>query len=125
LTQAVDALEHKFRTVTNGLDTLTDTHRASQAAEQMLATLASIRSTGGATSQSLIREEQMLSRIARQLHLPEEMLRTRLTAMRRDAGRRRTTSTQSAVPTYIQTSSPVPKLANCRSRTATCWNLCY
>lgn len=111
LTQAVDALEHKFRTVTNGLDTLTDTHRASQAAEQMLATLASIRSTGGATSQSLLREEQMLSRIARQFHLPEETLRTRLTAMRRDAGRRRTAPSQSAATTNQLTSSPVPKLA--------------
>jgi DNA primase len=97
LTQAVDALEHKFRTVTNGLDTLTDTHRASQAAEQMLATLASIRSTGGATSQSLLREEQMLSRIARRFHLPEEKLRTRLTAMRRTA-RSRVATTLRAVP---------------------------
>jgi DNA primase len=97
LTQAVDALEHKFRTVTNGLDTLTDTHRASQAAEQMLATLASIRPAGGgATSQSLLREEQMLSRIARKFHLPEEKLRTRLTAMRRSAKRRERTSVAAA-----------------------------
>ncbi len=44
LATAVDALEHKFRSVTNGLDTLTDTHRASQAAEQLLATLAQIPS---------------------------------------------------------------------------------
>jgi len=36
LATAVDALEHKFKVVTNGLDTLTDTHRASQAAEQLL-----------------------------------------------------------------------------------------
>jgi hypothetical protein len=75
--------------VTNGLDTLTDTHRASQAAEQLLATLVSIRPTGGgATSQTLLREEQMLSRIARRFHLPEEKLRTRLTAMRREARKR-------------------------------------
>jgi len=93
LTQAVDALEHKFRTVTNGLDTFTDTHRVSQAAEQLLATLVSIRPTsGGATSQSLLREEQMLSRIARKFHLPEEKLRSRLTSMRRAARRRVTTA---------------------------------
>ena len=79
LAQAVDALEHKFKAVTNGLDTLTDTHRASQAAEQLLATLAQIRPHGGgASSQTLLREEQMLSRIARQFHLPEEKLRSRL-----------------------------------------------
>jgi DNA primase len=85
LDQAVDPLEHKFNAVTHGLDTLTDTHRAAQAAEQMLATLASIRPAGGgASSQVLLREEQMLSRIARKFHLPEEKLRTRLTALRRE-----------------------------------------
>jgi hypothetical protein len=79
--------------VTNGLDTLTDTHRASQAAEQLLATLAKIRPAGGGTSShTLLREEQMLSRIARSFHLPEERLRNRLTALRREA-RRRTTRT--------------------------------
>src|SRR4029079_4485843 len=83
---AVDALEHKFKVVTNGLDTLTDTHRASQAAEQLLGTLAQLRPTGaGASSTTLLREEQMLSRIARKFHLPEEQLRSRLNAIRRDA----------------------------------------
>jgi hypothetical protein len=72
--------------VTNGLDTLTDTHRASQAAEQMLATLAQIRPAGGgASSQTLLREETMLGRIARKFHLPEEQLRSRLGALRREA----------------------------------------
>jgi DNA primase len=86
LTQSVDALEHKFNAVTNGLDTLTDTHRASQAAEQMLATLAHIRPAGGgASSQTLLREETMLGRIARKFHLPEEQLRSRLTALRRES----------------------------------------
>lgn len=86
LATAVDALEHKFKVVTNGLDTLTDTHRASQAAEQLLATLAQLRPTAaGASSTTLLREEQMLSRIARQFHLPEEKLRSRLNALRREA----------------------------------------
>jgi DNA primase len=85
LAQAVDALEHKFKTVTNGLDTLTDTHRTAQAAEHLLATLASIRPSSGATSEAIVREDQMLSRIARQFHLAEETLRTRLTAIRRSA----------------------------------------
>jgi DNA primase len=88
--QAVDALEHKFKAVTNGLDTLTDTHRSSQAAEQLLATLAQIRpAASGASSTTLLREEQMLSRISRQFHLPEESLRSRLTAIRQDASARR------------------------------------
>jgi DNA primase len=86
LATAVDALEHKFKVVTNGLDTLTDTHRASQAAEQLLVTLAQLRpAAAGASSTTLLREEQMLSRIARQFHLPEEKLRSRLNSLRREA----------------------------------------
>lgn len=99
LAEAVDALEHKFKVVTNGLDTLTDTHRASQAAEQLLATLAQIRpNASGASSQTMIREEQMLSRIARKFHLPEEKLRERLKAVRRDVRVKRS-------PTYVPDSS--------------------
>jgi len=99
LTQAVDALEHKFKAVTHGLDTLTDTHGASQAAEQMLTTLAQIRPAGGgASSQALLREEQMLSRIARKFHLPEEKLRSRLAAMRRKSRNRQAASHAVAVP---------------------------
>jgi DNA primase len=91
LAQAVDALEHKFRTVTNGLDTLTDTHRASQAAEQLLATLAQIRpASADASSATLLREAQMLGRIARKFHLPEDKLRSRLVAIRQEARGRRT-----------------------------------
>ncbi len=93
LAQAVDALEHKFKSVTDGLDTLSDTHRASQAAEQILATLAQIRPAGGgASSQTLLREEQMLSRIARRFHLPEEKLRSRLSTLRRESRRRQAAS---------------------------------
>jgi DNA primase len=86
LATAVDALEHKFKVVTNGLDTLTDTHRASQAAEQLLGTLAQLRpASAGASSTTMLREEQMLSRIARKFHLPEEKLRSRLNSLRREA----------------------------------------
>ena len=86
LSQATDALEHKFNAVTNGLDLLTDTHRAAQAAEQMLGTLAQIRPvSGSASSTALLREQQMLSRIARKFHLPEEQLRMRLLAVRRES----------------------------------------
>ena len=43
LAGAVDALEHKFHSVTHGLDLSTDTHRAAEAVEQVLATLAQLR----------------------------------------------------------------------------------
>ncbi len=84
LAGAVDALEHKFHSVTQGLDLSTDTHRASEAVEQLLATLAQLRpASSGAASPALLREEQMLGRIARQFRLPEEQLRNRMTALRR------------------------------------------
>ncbi len=106
--QAVDPLEHKFRTVTNGLDTLTDTHRASQAAEVLLATLAQLRPAGGgASSTTLLREEQMLSRIARRFHLPEEKLRSRLTSLRRKSRGRPRPQADAA----SQTENELPKLA--------------
>jgi DNA primase len=110
LAQAVDALEHKFNAVTQGLDTLTDTHRASQAAEQLLATLASIRpAAGGANSQALLREEQMLSRVARKFHMPEDKLRSRLSALRKEARRRKSAAPASA-PSE-QPASNAPRLA--------------
>jgi len=81
---AVDALEHKFHSVTHGLDLSTDTHRAAEAVEQVLGTLAQLRTTSSdAASPTLLREQQMLGRIARQFRLPEEQLRIRLTALRR------------------------------------------
>ena len=65
LATAVDALEHKFNSVTQGLDLSTDTHRASEAVEQVLATLAQLRpASSDAASPTLLREEQMLGRIA-------------------------------------------------------------
>jgi DNA primase len=89
VSKAADALEHKFQAVTNGLDTLTDTHRASQAAEQLLATLARIRpASGRASSRPLLREQQMVSRIAHRFHLPEEHLRNRLAGLRKEGSRR-------------------------------------
>jgi DNA primase len=98
LTTAVDALEHKFLSVSHGLDTSTDTHRAAQAAEQMLATLAHIRpSADAASSPVLLREQQMLGRISRRFQLPEDQLRNRLVALRR-ARQSRPTFTRSDAP---------------------------
>jgi hypothetical protein len=93
------------------LDTLTDTHRASQAAEQLLATLASIRpAAGGASSQALLREEQMLSRVARKFHMPEDKLRSRLSALRQEARRRKPAA--SSEPNSEQRASKATRLAD-------------
>jgi DNA primase len=111
LTQAVDALEHKFNAVTQGLDTLTDTHSASQAAEQILQALASIRvAAATASSQALLREEQMLSRVARKFHMPEDKLRSRLSALRQEARRRKPAASSDA--SSEQRVSKTPRLAD-------------
>jgi DNA primase len=113
LATAVDALEHKFLSVTKGLDISTDTHRAAQAVEQVLASLAQFRSgaSSGATSAVILREQQMLGRVARQFHLPEEQLRTRLVALRRAAKPSQSTSRQSSPQSPDPPRQPV-RLAN-------------
>jgi DNA primase len=97
---AVDALEHKFRSVTHGLDLSTDTHRATEAVEQVLGTLAQLRpASSEAASPTLLREQQMLGRIAREFRLPEEQLRNRLTALRRSRQSRPTQTRRDAAET--------------------------
>jgi DNA primase len=114
LSEAVDALEHKFRTVTNGLAISTDTHRASQAVEQVLATLAQMRTASAeASSAVLLREQQMLGRVAREFRLPEEQLRTRLVALRRDARHRQPASQAGSPAAAPQSPHKLADLAAC------------
>ena len=85
---AVDALEHKIRTVTRGIDPQRDTHRANQALEEMLSTLAKApRLQTGGDSGAKLREQQMLARLAREFRVPEEQLRQRLGGLRRGSQR--------------------------------------
>jgi hypothetical protein len=98
------------------LDTLVDTHRASQAAEQLLSTLAQIRPAhGGANSTALLREEQMLGRIARQFHLSEERLRSRLISLRRGARRRGNGRSSAAVAQVWRSTCVGPRTAGARA----------
>ena len=84
LATAVDALEHKVRISTHQLDPVRDIHRANEALEDLLGTLAnSPRLSGQTTSEVRLREQQFLSRMARQFQVEETELRTRLTALRR------------------------------------------
>ncbi|HZZ73315.1 MAG TPA: DNA primase [Pirellulales bacterium] len=84
LDTAVDALEHKLRTVTRGVDLLRDTHRANLALEEVLATLAKApRQDAQNSSGSKLREQQILARLARDFRVREEELRQRLGALRR------------------------------------------
>ena len=65
LSEAVDALEHKIQTVTKGMVAASDTHQANIAVEEILGTLARIsRPTHGVSSAAVLREQQVLSRLA-------------------------------------------------------------
>jgi DNA primase len=83
LAQSVDALQHKILAVTNGLVPGADAHRSSQAVESILATLARALPAARASSAALVREQQVLVRLARQFGHPEDSLRSRLKALRR------------------------------------------
>lgn len=86
LARSVDALEHKINAVTKGLAPGAAPHRSAQAVEAILATLArALPTAASASSAALVREQQVLVRIARQFGLGEDTLRTRLKALRQAA----------------------------------------
>ncbi|MEQ8790379.1 MAG: DNA primase [Pirellulaceae bacterium] len=86
LATAVDALEHKVRVTTQGIDPAADTHRANVAVEEILATLAKApRTPTSASGATRLREQQLLSRLARQFYLPESELWERMNQLRRGA----------------------------------------
>jgi DNA primase len=84
LADAVDALEHKVRTVTAGLDLLRDVDRAHRALEEILRTMANAPRAVGVSDESLrLREQHLLARLARQFHVEETTLRARLVELRK------------------------------------------
>lgn len=82
LTGAIDALEHKIRHAIRGLDLARDTHRANQALEEILRTIAS-GLPAGTLDQSGLRAQQLLARLARQFVLDEADVRSRFNQLRR------------------------------------------
>ena len=80
--KAPDAIAHKILVETRGVDLVNDTHRSNQALESILKTLANIPEDENSTAKS-IREDQMLLRLGRQFQLAPEMVRRRLTDLRR------------------------------------------
>ena len=86
LEQALDAFEHAVATRTQGIDLLRDTHRANQALEQLLATISKApRMTSDTSSSRLLRERQIIARLAREFRLDETTLRTRIAELRKAA----------------------------------------
>ncbi len=80
---AADALEFKLQRVSAGFDPLVDTHRANQAIEDMLSLLAKVPHSGLISNDAfLLRQNQLLPRLARRFAIAEESLRERLTSLR-------------------------------------------
>ncbi|PQO42455.1 DNA primase [Blastopirellula marina] len=87
LDKSLDALEHKIRIATNGVNLANDLHGANDALEDVLNTLAKAPNLGSSTSSEVrLREHQFLARIARQFQVDDSELRTRLASLRRAAG---------------------------------------
>ena len=83
LAQAIDALEHRILVSTEGLDPVTQPDRAHRALEEILQTMAAApRLQLGMNESTRLREQQMLARLARQFHVDESFVRSRLTELR-------------------------------------------
>ncbi len=84
LDQALDAFEHAVDSRTRGVDLLRDTHRANQALEQLLAIISKApRMSADTSSARLLRERQVIARLAREFRMDETVLRTRIGELRK------------------------------------------
>ena len=89
-TKSVDALEHAFRTETEGLDLERDVHGSAQSLERLISIVAKApRLSADSTVQNRFREEKILHRLAVSFRVPEADIRRRLTELRRAGARRR------------------------------------
>lgn len=80
LAGAVDALDHKLRVATRGLDSSSDLDRIHRSQEEVLRTLA--KGPRPTDSAACLREDQVLSRLAHRFRTSEVSLRERLTKLR-------------------------------------------
>ncbi len=80
---AVDALEYKIQVAIGGINLASDIHRANQALESILASLARAPVPRSSTPQGFrLRQQQVIGRLARLFSVPEIDLRGRLTELR-------------------------------------------
>jgi DNA primase len=109
---AVDALEHSFRVATRGIDMARDVHRASDALERLLATVAKApRLRADTTRDDRFREEKILQRLAASFRISEQDVRERLTGLRREGQRRAAPARPAELSKSV--SKPVGKIEPC------------
>ncbi len=81
--RAPDAIAHKIMIETRGIDLVHDSHRANQALENILKTLANVPASLIAESAAKsMRQDQILMRLARQFQLSVDQVRRRLNELR-------------------------------------------
>ncbi|MEM9411696.1 MAG: DNA primase [Planctomycetota bacterium] len=81
--RADDAIGHKIKVETSGIDLVTDTHRANAALDKILQTLARIpASLLGGSADKILRQEQLLTRLARQFGVEREQIKNRMLELR-------------------------------------------
>ncbi len=107
LATATDALEHKIKIATCGIDLARDTHRANQALEEILATIARGLPPGTLDSTGL-RAHQLLARLARQFQLDDGDVRSRFSQLRRSVKGRTQSADASPSPTTYDRSALSP-----------------
>jgi DNA primase len=104
LGEAIDALEHKIRTATRGIDLARDTHRANLALEEILTTIARGMPASGVDAVAL-RAQQLIARLARQFGLDEGDVRSRFNQLRRSSVESRKSKVESPLETPGPTTS--------------------
>ncbi|MCS7306116.1 MAG: DNA primase [Thermoguttaceae bacterium] len=88
-TETLDALEHAYRIRTRNIDIRRDIQAATAALESLLEIIACApRLREDSPQQRLLREQLLLQRLAEQFRLPEQLVRNRLTEVRRRLQRR-------------------------------------
>jgi DNA primase len=94
---AVDALEHKVRVATQGIDLFRDTHAATAALEDILEVLSKGQTGALDSAESRrIKEQQLLRRLSREFGVDEEGLRLRMSQLRGRRGTKPVVTTASA-----------------------------
>lgn len=101
---AKDALDHKIDMEIADIDLVHETHRASTALENVLATVAKApRMEIRTLATSGLREQAIVTKLARRFHAPEDALRQRLEELRKPLERRQ------KQPVPVQPSDPLAK----------------
>lgn len=86
--EAVDALSHKLRIATEGIDLLRDTHRAAEAMDDVLRSLARVPVAKNAgAARNPLRVPQMIARLSREFSIDDASIRRRLDELRREVSR--------------------------------------